>query len=168
MPKIIIRKPKIEDLDSMCEMINSLVDEKTMISVQEKQTKSSERKFLKNLLKQIDLKENITNIIDLDGKVVGICSIYPCSFLQKHIGEVGIFLKKEVRGMGLGKKIFLQTIEEGKKAFKLKIIKLLVFSKNKIAIRMYKSIGFKKLGIIKGGAMYYGNFEDDMIMLKYL
>lgn len=34
--KIIIRPPKISDLDSSLEMINSLVEEKAMLTVQKK------------------------------------------------------------------------------------------------------------------------------------
>lgn len=168
MSKIIIRNPKIEDLDSMLEMVNSVIDERAMISLQERQTRASEKRFLKDVIKKIENKEIITKILDEGGVVVGICSVEPCPWLQRHIGEMGIFLKKEARGRGLGRMLFEEVIKEGIKVFKFKILKLLVFSKNKPAIGMYKNAGFKKIATIKGGAIYYGSYEDDDIMVKYL
>lgn len=168
MEKILIRVPRIEDLDSMLEMVNSLVDERAMISVQEKQTRVSERKFLKYTIAENKNNKSLTKILVINNKVMGICSVVPYGYIQSHVGEMGIFLKKEARGRGLGKKLFLEVINEGAKMFGLKILRLLVFAKNKPAISLYKSVGFKKIGTIKGGANYYGAYEDDNIMVRYL
>ncbi|MFA6251825.1 MAG: N-acetyltransferase [Candidatus Paceibacterota bacterium] len=168
MEKVVIRKPEIKDLDSMLEMINSVVEEKAMISIQEKQTKANEKKFLKNTIKNNELKLAIAKVLEIDKKIVGICSIAPEAGIESHIGEVGIFLKKEARGKGLGKKLFIDVTESGIKMFKFKILKLFVFSKNKPAISLYKGQGFKKLGTIKKGVRYYNRYEDDDIMIKYL
>lgn len=43
-----------------------------------------------------------------------------------------------------------------------------VFTKNKAALGLYKKMGFEKVGVIKGYARYYGEFEDDALMVKYL
>ena len=168
MEKVVIRKPKLEDLDLMLEMINSVVEERAMISIQEKQTKANEKKFLQNTIKNNELKLAIAKVLEIDKKVMGICSIAPGASLESHIGEVGIFLRKEARGKGLGKKLFIDVIESGIKMFKFKILKLLVFSKNKPAISLYKGQGFKKLGTIKKGVRYYDEYEDYDIMIKYL
>ena len=90
MEKIVIRKPKIEDLDSMLEMINSVVEERAMISIQEKQTKANERKFLKYTIKENESKRSLTKILVIDNKAMGICSITPYGLIQTHVGEIKV------------------------------------------------------------------------------
>jgi ribosomal protein S18 acetylase RimI-like enzyme len=61
---------------------------------------------------------------------------------KEHIGQVGITLRKEARGRGLGEKLLKEVLKQGIKKFKFKIIILEVLSKNKIAQNLYKKLGF--------------------------
>jgi phosphinothricin acetyltransferase len=88
--------------------------------------------------------------------------------IRKHVGEMGIIVRKEARGMGLGARLFKETMEKGIKEFKLRIVVLDVFKKNKIAQGLYKKMGFKEVGIIKNGVQYYKEFADSVLMAKHL
>jgi len=163
--KIIIRPPKISDLDSSFEMINSLVEEKAMLTVQKNSTYKEEEKYLKGIIKE---KEAIHLFLIIDGKVAGSAKVSRLRNGRNHIGELGISLRKEYRGMGLGKKLPKIVIEKAIKKFKLKIIILNVFKKNKTAYYLYKKLGFKEVGLIKGEVKYYDRYEDIITMVKYI
>jgi RimJ/RimL family protein N-acetyltransferase len=163
--EIIIRPPKLSDAKSLVEMMNSLIDEKAMISVQKKVTLEDEKEYLKEILKD---KNSIHLFLLINGEVMGSASISRHSDIRSHIGEMGIIIKKEARGLGLGKKIFKEVMEKGIKELKLKIVSLTVFESNKIAQNLYKKLGFEKLGTVKKGVKYYEKYEDSIIMVKYL
>jgi len=164
--KIIIRPPKLSDAKSLLIMINSLVEEKAMITIQEKQTIEDENKYLIDRIK--NGKNHFQLFLIINGEVMGNARITKQGLTKEHIGQVGITLKKEGRGKGLGEKLLKEVMKEGIKKFRLKIITLEVLSKNKIAQNLYKKLGFKKAGLIKGGAKYYDKYEDVLTMVKYL
>jgi len=163
--KIEIRPPKMSDVNSLLETINSLVEEKAMIIVQDKVTLKQERNYLKGIIKS---KNAVFLFLVINGKVMGSAGITKYENIKSHIGEMGIIIKKEARGLGLGEKLFKKVMEEGIKKFKLKIVILDVLKGNKIAQNLYKKMGFQKIGTIKGGAKYYGRYEDSVMMAKYL
>ncbi len=163
--KIIIRPPKISDLDSSLEMINSLVEEKAMLTVQKKSTHKEEEKYLKGIIKE---KEALHLFLIIDGKVAGSAKVSKLGNGRNHIGELGISLRREYRGMGLGKNLSKTIMEKAIKKFKLKIIILNVFKKNKTAYYLYKKLGFKEVGVIKGEVKYYNKYEDVITMVKYI
>jgi RimJ/RimL family protein N-acetyltransferase len=164
--EIIIRPPKLTDAKSLLIMINSLVEEKAMITIQEKQTIEDENKYLIDRIK--NGKNHFQLFLIINGEVMGNARITKQGLTKEHIGQVGITLKKEARGKGLGEKLLKEVIKQGIKKFKLKIITLEVLSKNKIAQNLYKKLGFKKAGLIKGGTKYYDKYEDALTMVKYL
>jgi ribosomal protein S18 acetylase RimI-like enzyme len=169
MDKITFREPKISDLKSTLEMINSLVEEKAYIVVQKKLTIEEERDYLKNVIKEIKNKRSVYTVIDINGKVRGNARVSLVdSGPRKHIGELGISIMKEARGKGLGEKLFKKIIEKAVKELKVKIITLYVVSENKIAINLYKKMGFKQISTIKKGYNHYGKLLDNITMIKYI
>lgn len=169
MDKITFREPEMSDVKSGLEMINSLVEEKAYLTVQKKKTFKEEKVYFKESLKKIKEKTRVELILDIGGEVCGIAAIWLAdSEVKKHIGELGISLKKTARGKGLGEKLLKKIIERAAKELKIKIVTLYVYSNNKIAINLYKKTGFKKLGTIKDGISYHGKFLDNDIMVKYI
>lgn len=45
---------------------------------------------------------------------------------------------------------------------------LKVINKNHIALHVYEKLGFKKAGEIKKGINHFGQYLDEVIMVKYL
>jgi RimJ/RimL family protein N-acetyltransferase len=169
MKNIVFREPKMSDLKSSLEMINSLVDEKAYITVQKKLNLNEERKYLKQVLKEIEKGTRVDLILDINGEVCGSARV---SLIDKetkgHIGELGISLIKDVRGKGLGEKLLRKIIDKAHKELKIKIVTLYAYSKNKVAINLYKKVGFKKLGTIKNGINHYGKYVNNDMMVKYI
>lgn len=168
MNKITFREPRVSDVKSALEMINSLVEEKAYITVQKKLTLKEERAYFKNIFKDAKKKMRVDLILDINGEVCGSAAIWLYDDgVRKHIGELGISLKKEARGKGLGEKLFKKIVEKAVKELKIKIVTLHVFSDNKIAINLYKKMGFKKFGTIINGINYYGKLVNNDMMIKY-
>lgn len=169
MEKIIFREPTMNDAESTLELINSLVDERAHISIQKKLTLKKEEKYFKGLLREQIEKTKVILLMDINGKICGISEISLADKgVRKHVGELGIYLKKEVRGRRLGEKLFIKILKKARKELKIKIVTLYVFSINKVAINLYKKVGFKKLGTIKKGISHYGKLMDKDIMVKYI
>jgi len=167
--KIKIRLPRLSDAKSCAEMVNSLVSEKAMISLQKKVTAKQELSYLKSLLKDIKNKKQISYVIDFNGQVMGMSGISLVNDnIQSHIGDIGIIVCSRARGVGLGEKLFQKVLTQGIKKLKFKIVKLGVFVKNKPALGLYKKFGFEKIGLIKNGVSYYGKYEDEFLMVKYI
>lgn len=162
--KIIIRPPKISDLESSLSMINSLVEERAMIVVQKKLTIKEEEKYLRGIIND---KNSFCLFLIINGEVMGNAEITKLEGVKGHIGNMGISIKKEARGLGLGETLFREVMNRGVKKFKLRLVTLDVFARNKIAQKLYKKVGFKKVGTIKGGIGYYGDYEDNTQMVKY-
>lgn len=159
-----MNKPKTKKIISTC-----LLGIKCRWDGKEKFNEKQEKEYLKFILRKIKNREAIYLYLDFEGEVIGSCGITVANHtIQKHIGEIGIILNPAAHGMGLGKKLFQKVLAEGIKKLKFKIVRLDIFSKNKIAINMYKSFGFEKIGTIKGGASLYGKYLDNDIMVKYI
>ena len=83
-----------------------------------------------------------------------------------HVGEFGIAIKKEFRGIGLGSFLMREIIQLAKTELKPKpkIIKLGVFANNKPAIALYKKMGFKQVAVLPRHLEYKGNLVAEIIM----
>jgi ribosomal protein S18 acetylase RimI-like enzyme len=162
--KISIRPPKMSDLDSCLKMINSLVEERAMLTIQKKVNRKEEKEYLEKIIKN---DKSIHLFLIINGEVMGNARVSMKDKTMSHIGELGISLRKEARGLGLGKKLFKEVMEKAIKKFKPRIITLDVYAKNKVALSLYKKMGFQKIGLIKEGTQYFGKYEDVIMMAKY-
>lgn len=161
--------PKWEDVKQMTEYINELSKEDTFIGYSgEINTLQDEAKYLSSLFPKIENGDAVVVHAFINGKLAGRCDIFRNLELKKrerHIGTLGLTLKKDYRGEGLGELILKTTIEEAKKMIEgLRIIRLGVFGNNHIAQSLYKKIGFKETGRTPGGILYKGEYVDHIDM----
>lgn len=163
-----VRYPIKTDAQIMCDYINTLSKEKTYIAMQGEVVKlQDEKKYLNNQLKRIKTKESVQLLLFVNNELAGITSIDLKNRVHSHIGTLGISILKKYRGIGLGKILMEQIIDQAiRNLKKLKIITLEVFAKNSNAISMYKSFEFKEYGMLPRGNMYKGKFLDDILMYK--
>lgn len=115
------------------------------------------------------LKGNaIAVVAEEDGKVVGMCDIirFRPGSEESHVAVLGIAIKKEFRGKGLGRKLMERGIELSKGKFEL--IRLGVFSVNESAVQLYKSLGFEQYGLLPGFLKRNGRYFDEKQMFLRL
>jgi ribosomal protein S18 acetylase RimI-like enzyme len=161
---------KLKKVKEFQEYINSLIKEGVMILFNKKKDLKEEKDWIKEKLKNIKKKKQVLIVAEDEGKIVGITDIKLRRERQSHIGEFGISVRKEYRGIGLGKKLMEEILKLAKKELKPKpkIIRLSVFSTNKIAQTLYKKFGFRIVAKIPKQFQYKGKLVDEVIMIRKL
>ncbi|XOB46337.1 MAG: N-acetyltransferase family protein [Candidatus Nealsonbacteria bacterium] len=150
--------------DELAEDDTAYISRKQKISLKEK------RKYIKDRLERIKKYKLVILIAEDKDKVVGMTIISLRSYVQSHIGGLGIHILKDYRGIGLGKYFMKEILKLAKTKLKPKprMIRLSVFSVNKTAISLYKKIGFRSVAKIPKQFKLKGKLYDEVVMLKYL
>jgi len=170
---ITIRKLTKKDLGSpkkFLDHINSLIAEEAKILYKNKQTLKDEKEWLKDKLQQIRKRKLVLLVAEYDNIIVGNAQIHLNRERRDHVGGLGIGIRQDYRGIGLGKHLIQEIIELAKRELKPKpkIIQLEVYVNNKPAIALYKKMGFKIVAKIPKQIQYKGKLIDEFIMQKYL
>jgi len=163
--EVVLRTPRWEDLDDLTEFINSLVDEGVDIATDQKATREQEADWLGRRLASLEKGEQFSLIAEVDGKVTANSEITKRGGYSKHVGGLGIGIKKGYRDIGIGTEILKTLLSQAKK-MDLKMVFLNVFSTNKRAIRVYEKVGFKQTGRRPKFFFKNGKYIDDIIMAR--
>jgi len=171
--KIQIRKLSKNDLRNVKkfqDFINSLVKEGAQITIVKNKSLKEEINWLNSHLKNIKEAKGVFLIAEAENKLVGNTEITLNEGRQSHIGILGISIRKDYRGIGLGKYLMKEILKLAKKELKPgpKIIRLSVFPSNKPAIQLYKKFGFKEVARIPKQIQYKGKLIHELVMIKYL
>ncbi len=166
--EISFRYPVIDDVQQLKDFINKISAEQSFLLLQGFQnTLESETKWLQDKLNKIDKNKCVYICGFYENKLVACSEITLHSDAKAHVGNFGISVAIEFRGLGLGQKIMELTIEESiKKLPDLKIIDLEVFDKNIIGKNLYKKLGFIEYGRLPEGLKRKGEYEDAVLMYK--
>lgn len=165
-----LNKKDIKNARKFCDYINSLIKEEAKILMNKPATVKEEGEWLKNSLKTIDSKREVMLIAECDNKIVGLTNIIQQRWRQNHTGKFGISIRKEYRGLGLGKYIMAEVIKLAKRRLKPKpkIIRLEVYTNNIPAFSLYKKMGFKKVACLPKQIQYKGGLVGEYVMLLEL
>lgn len=79
------------------------------------------------------------------------------------LGELGIFVREDYQGRGVGSKLMNNLIELGRRE-NVREIYLTVLTDNAKAIHLYKKYGFKKKKTTRGGDIWRGRKYDSIEM----
>ena len=168
--RCILRSPKLDDAEQLIEYLKISADETDfLLRYPEEVTITVEKE--KDILQWfIESKRDLMIIAEIDGKIVGTCSL--SSIGQKirvrHRCSIGIALYENVWGLGIGTALLSLLIENAIKN-EYEQMELDVVSRNDRAIRLYEKMGFVKCGD-KPKAMKHknGTYDDLIIMVKLL
>jgi len=166
--EVILRRLRWEDLDDCIELINSLVAEGANIAKNEKVTREEEIEWLAGALSRMERGEEVYITAEIDGKVVGNSEIgRRLGGYDKHVGTIGIAIKKGFRDIGVGTEMMNALIKQGRE-MSLKVLTLTAFANNKRAIHLYQKLGFQKTGQIPKKFCKRGKYIDELIMTLIL
>ena len=110
---------------------------------------------------RIDAGDLLFLVAEVGGEVVGSCSIGragPTALSEAgHVGELGILVRRDMRGKGVGSALLERSLAEARAKFE--IIYLSVFSNNVRARKLYERFGFTLCGqlprFVKRGNQYF-------------
>ncbi len=115
----------------------------------------------------IELGREIRLVAEVKGKVIGYATVKRDDDGLRHRGWLGIAIKKEFRGLGIGTELMRRIIDEARK-LDFKLILLETSSLNDRAIHVYRKIGFKEVGRISMGMRINDKYVDTIIMALQL
>lgn len=103
-------------------------------------------------------------VVWFDNKLAGMNGYF---YPENSIVEIwGMFVRKEFRGLGLGKKLMEEIEKEIKKDKDVRKIIIEVTTSQIPAWELYKKMGFVEMGRKIGGTKLNGELYDDIILEK--
>lgn len=125
----------------------------------------------KNLIED-EWKRRIKNTLFAlaNDKLVGmIVYIIDNKIKTKHIATIfGVYVKKEYRGQGIGKKLIESALVIIQKNVTVSKIKLTVNPEQKAAVKLYETFGFETVGRLKKELKVDDKFYDEFVMERLL
>ena len=165
--RVVLRTPRWEDLDDLLGLINSLVEEKAEIVVDQKLSREQEAEWLSDALFSLEKGQIFFLVAEVDGKVVASSDLHVGEGSQKRAGAVGIAVKRGFRDLGIGTRIMRAIAKEAQRVG-LKVLVLSVFATNKRAIHVYEKVGFVQTGRVPKKHFKEGKYIDEIAMAKLL
>jgi ribosomal protein S18 acetylase RimI-like enzyme len=166
--EILLRTPTWSDLDDLMAMINSLVEERADILIDEKVSRNQEIDWLSKALARLEKDEAFYLVAQVEDKVVGNSELgRKTSGHDKHVGTLGIAIRNGYRDLGLGTEM-MKTLIEQARAMNLKLLTLSVYATNEHAHHVYQSVGFVDVGRIPKKFLKDEQSIDEIVMAKSL
>lgn len=142
------------DIDAMCEIWNTIVEEGIAFPQEESLTPETARLFFG--------EQSRTAVAERDGEILGLYILHPNNIGRcGHISNASYAVKKGLRGQHIGEALVRDSMESAKQlGFSLLQFNAVVAT-NHGAIHLYEKLGFVRLGTIPGGfRLKDGSFVD--------
>ncbi|MFH1234726.1 MAG: GNAT family N-acetyltransferase [Candidatus Diapherotrites archaeon] len=162
--KATIRAATSDDLGPLKKFINELVGEGALIGFDRRIKNENDLEVIQKELEKANRGDSIFWVAESEGKMIARVKAEKMPFSERNNVELSIYIAKDFRGAGLGKKMFEMLIEKAKQDLEPKNIYLSVFTKNKPAISLYKSLGFKVIGKFPQWGQLGNKYLDEYYM----
>lgn len=107
------------------------------------------------------------SILNEDKRFIGVIGLYNINWIHRT-SEFGIYIgEKNQWGKGYAKESMNLILEFGFKVLNLRKVKLDVVVDNIAAIKMYKNLGFREVGIYKE-ERFIDNEYKDVLMMEFI
>ena len=155
MKNIVVRKYGADDISTMKDILNEVVDEGIAFPQEEDLTDEGAKDFF--------AQQTYCGVaVGEDGKIYGMYILHPNNIGRcGHIANASYAVSLESRGLHIGEKLVRDCVVQAK-AHGFGILQFnAVVATNIHARHLYERIGFKQLGTIPGGfRMDDGHYED--------
>lgn len=163
--EVILREADKGDAKELIDFYNFVGGETDFLSFGKNEFKVTleyEEGYLEKLRKE---ENSILILAVIEGRIIGGASINSDQKRRhKHVGTLGIVIKKEFCGMGLGRLLIEYLIEWAKSNGITKKITLITRCDNYNAIELYKKLGFETEGVLKNENYESGKYYDCLTM----
>lgn len=117
---------------------------------------------------ETDSKRDLWLVGEVDGRVVAGADFRRGQASKNaHVATLGVAVRKEVRGLGLGEAMMRYGIDWARE-IGVKKLRLGVFSTNERAIALYRKLGFEEEGRLKKEVVLRGEPVDEILMALWL
>jgi RimJ/RimL family protein N-acetyltransferase len=172
-PPFVLRELRWEDYPARLAAYLSLYDEVKedpdvgMTLLAERPSEADEVGWFTSLYQRIARGDGVAVVGDIDHRAVGLVTILANRFggqasENSHVGVLGILVDRAYRGRGLGEAMMVQALELARGQFE--IVRLMVFSVNVRAKRLYERLGFRTTGRLEREVKRNGRYLDEEMM----
>lgn len=167
----LIRSPRVEDADTMLDYLRTTAGETHFLMRYPEEfadfTAEGEKEFIDRI--NADPRE-IMPVCFVDGVLAGNASLmYDFHIKTRHRASIGIALKTEFWGLGIGTKLFEVIISHAEKLPGLMQLELEVIEGNERGMRLYEKFGFETVAVHPDAIkLKDGTLLSTYLMLKRL
>ena len=146
-----IRLAKIDDAQTIINLKRGYIENTTTLPFVLEEYPNDIIKETK-LIKEYNESENSLFLVaEFNGQLIGNIDLTGSKRTKMyHTGMIGMGIMENWRNQGLGKILIENALNWAKKNSKIEIVWLDVYSSNTLGVNLYKNMGFKVSGIIKG------------------
>lgn len=163
--EVILREAVKSDAQDLINFYNVVGGETDFLSFGEDEfmaTVDFEEKYLDNINNEVN---STLILVIFNDKIIGAASINSSPKRKiRHVGTLGIVIKKEFCNMGLGKILIQYLIEWAKSNSITKKIILITRADNTFAKNLYEQLGFETEGTLKNDNYENGKYYDCLSM----
>ena len=174
MSRIRVRPFRPEDEEDLRETYFQLYDERdagelvgiTLFS--DRPSLEDERAWFAHQQARVQGGELIYLVAEVDGHAVGNCAVGrhgpTATSEEAHVGELGILVRRSMRGQGVGTALLAAALDEAQTRFE--VVYLSVFATNVRAQRLYERFGFKVCGHLPRAVKRGDRYFDEVRMVR--
>jgi RimJ/RimL family protein N-acetyltransferase len=169
--EIVLRALFRGDLSKAVTFANTLVRERSSNKdlgtlLDRRVTRREEKRWLDLMLSRIKRGDVFSVAAFHHGRLVGNSEIHRQRFKDlRHSGTLGIAILDGYRGVGLGRRMLEHLLDVALEGG-VSLVELRVLSINRIAIRLYRSLGFGQAGMVPGKIIRGGRRIDEILMFR--
>ncbi len=168
--QVLFREPMQKDAVQLMRFINPFVTEKRSgLMINKNVNLKEEKDWLVSTRAAVRKRREVMLMVEVEGRIVGNCSINRLTWKASHVAVVGIALSRDIRGKGIGEALISRTIELARKRMRgLEMLHLKSFEYNERAQALYKKMGFVEVGRIPKANKEGKEYFDDVLMVMFL
>jgi len=157
-----IRPFEWKDVEALCERNNDPDVVNSLVTTPPSTLEGTLNYFSERLNNQ-----DLVLIAEEDGKIAGSLEIRTSRGKDSHVGRIGLALKKEFWGRGMGTKLLKEAIKEAGKR-RLEKLVYYVSGYNERSINLAKDLKFSLVGRLKKNIKVGKKYYDMLIFEKLL
>jgi len=163
--KIIVRQATVNDAKQVADVVNSVIAEGKYTAFDRPFSEEEEKDFICSLGSRSAL-----HVAEIDENIIGVQSIDLFSTFAdsvSHVATMGTWLRSDFRGRGIGRSLAEESFSFARGHGYRKVV-IQVLADNEQALRFYRSLGFRDIGLSKEHVRLADKFHDEIYLEKEL
>lgn len=161
----LIREATLKDVEFIKDIYNQGIEDRIATLETRLRTTGDMEEWMTNR----SIRNKVIVIEDSNNIVRGWASInvFNSRCCYSGVGDISIYIKRSLRGKGLGKILLKALLETAKEQDFHKLV-LSTFEFNEAGKKLYKSLGFREVGTYENQGILDGKFVNITIMERLL